>query len=113
MDNTTTGDEKSSNALTAKPSLSDAIQIVNAAIREKEDQLTRIANMDDLEPVEIEGETITKHEVILMVDPKIPARILLEYNYPTLEVLRNDPPQEMWDDLAKAVGLRKVTYLDM
>lgn len=67
----------------------------------------------DLDPVMIEGETKTGYFVQTLVDPREVADILLKYDYPIFAVLKEEPPQAMWDELADRFGLDSVTSFDL
>lgn len=108
-----TGDEKTSDTPSPKIPLSEAAKIVKLAIHSMETQLIKTANQDDQGPVMLEGTTTHGFPVTMMIDPKIPAKVMLEYNYPTYSILEEDAPQEMWDELARIVGLGNVLEVDM
>lgn len=112
MTKESTGDKKTDTS-SIQISLSDAVQIVNTAIRSVENQLIKMANRDEQDPVMLEGETTYGYPVHMMVDPKLVAKIMCEFNYATCYVLQGDAPAEMWDELARRVGLGEVSFVDM
>ena len=96
-----------------KTALEEAVKIVNAAIREKENAYIRISQMDEQAPIMLVGQTRTGHYCQMMVDPKEVAKIFLEYGYQVWNVLGEDAPMAMWDDLASHFGLETVDSVDM
>lgn len=108
-----TGEQKSTE--NAKPALelSEAVRIVRAAIKAEEERLQQIAGGQEEEPIMLEGETSTGYIVHVMSDPAKVAKVMLDYDYPLYNVLEEDLPQEMWDALARMVGLDSVFSLDM
>jgi len=93
--------------------LKDAVKIVQAAIKAKEDYYTKIANAEEQDPVRLDGTTMKNYCCSLMVDPKNVARIYLEHNYPVWSVLEKDAPTELWDDFAQFYGLKNVVSVDL
>lgn len=96
-----------------RSALEDAVKIVNAAIREKENAYIRISQMDEQAPIMLVGQTRTGHYCQMMVDPKEVAKIFLEYGYHVWKVLGEDAPTGMWDDLAEHFGLDSVDSVDL
>ena len=96
-----------------KSTLDDAVKIVKAAIREREEFYKRISQTDEQEPVLLEGRTKTDYRCQMMVDPKEVAKIFLEYEYPLWDILEEDAPTVMWDDLAEHFGLDAVESVDL
>ena len=93
--------------------LEDAVKIVQAAIKAKEDYYTKIANTEEQDPIMLEGMTAKGYGCTLMVDPKDVARIFLEYNYPVWSILEEESPIGLWDDLARFYGLETVSSVDL
>lgn len=93
--------------------LEDAVKIVQAAIKAKEDYYTKIANTEEQDPVMLEGMTAKGYGCTLMVDPKDVARIFIEYNYPVWSILEEESPIGLWDDLARFYGLETVSSVDL
>lgn len=75
--------------------------------------ITLVKDDVDLDPILVEGRTHADYYCHLMVDPKDVAPILLQYDYPVFAVLKEEPPQAMWDDLAAKFGLRSVDSFDL
>lgn len=61
----------------------------------------------------LEGETSAGFTVQVMVDPARMAKVMLDYDYPLYTVLEDDCPQEMWNALARMVGLESVYSVDI
>ncbi len=93
--------------------LAEAVRIVNAAIEEETRRLKEIAATEALEPIMLEGRTVSCYYVQLMIDPAKAAPVMLDYCYPMYKVLEEDAPQEMWDALARLVGLDEVISVDI
>lgn len=93
--------------------LKDAVKIVQAAIKAKEEEYQRIANTEEQDPVMLEGMTVKGYGCTLMVDPKDVARVFLEYNYPVWSILEEEPPEGIWEDLARLYGLETVYAVDL
>ena len=102
-------DEKNSK----KAALEEAVKIVSAAIHEKETAYIKISQTDEQSPVMLEGRTRTGHYCQMMVDPKDVAKIFLEYGYHVWNVLGEEAPMAMWDDLAEHFGLYAVESVDL
>ena len=90
-----------------------AVKAVNEAIVSEEKRLHEIANGAEQDPILIEGETETGYYCQMMVDPKIVAEIFLRYEYPIWNVLEQDAPTTMWDNLAREFGLKTVSSVDL
>lgn len=91
-----------------------ACEVVKSAISDYRTKLEAISlSIDDLDPIMVEGETKTGYCCQLMVDPKEVASILLDYDYPVFAVLKEEPLQAMWDDLADRFGLDSVSSFDL
>ena len=93
--------------------LKNAVKTVQKAIKAEEDKYREIASAEEQDPVLLEGETMNGYVCHLMVDPKEIARIFLEYNYPIWSILEEEPPIDMWDDLARFYGLKSVCSVDL
>ena len=93
--------------------LKDAVKIVQAAIKAKEELYTKIANTEEQDLVLLEGMTSKGHRCHLMVDPRDVAQVFLEYNYPVWSILEEEPPIGLWDDLALFYGLGSVDRVDL
>ena len=93
--------------------LKDAVKIVQEAIRTKKEEYRRIANTEEQDPIMLEGMTAKGYGCTLLVDPKDVARIFLEYNYPVWSVLEEEPPEGIWEDLARFYGLETVSSVDL
>ena len=97
----------------SEQTLADAVRVVRKAISDEEDHLKEIANGQDEEPIMLEGETSAGYIVHVMADPAKVARIMLDFQHPLFKVLGEDSPQDMWDELARMVGLESVYSVDM
>lgn len=93
--------------------LAEAIKIVNEAIRAEREEYEKIAKTEEQEPILLVGETCRGVIVHAMVDPKGIAKIFLNYDYPMIHVLEQEPPQGMWDDIARLVGLEAIESVDL
>lgn len=113
MAETPTGEQKSTDKTNKDTPLSEAVRIVNAAIKAEEDHLKRIAESECESPVMLEGRTATCYFVQMMIDPAKAAQIMLDYQYPIYKVLGEDAPQDMWDAMARMVGLDDVCSVDL
>ncbi len=96
-----------------KATLKEAVEIVNAAIREKEAAYIKISQIDEQDPVMLEGRTRTGYECQMMVDPQEVAKIFLEYGYHVWNILGEEAPIGMWDELAEHFGLDAVGSVDL
>ena len=105
--------EKTKDETIEKQTLSEAVSIVREAIAAEENRLKQIAESQEEDPVMLEGETSANYFVQMMVDPAKVARIMLNYQYPLYKVLAEDAPQDMWDELARMVGLDTVCSVDL
>ena len=93
--------------------LSKAIDIVRTAIRAEEKRLQEIADGTEQDPVMLEGSTTQAYSVQMMIDPSKVAKVMLDYQYPLYRIIGEDAPQEMWDELARMVGLEEVYAVDI
>lgn len=110
--------EESNKANESKPSYTDeqlreAVRIVNQAIREQRESFEEMAKAEDNDYIGLDGETSTGYPCTLMVDPKDVASIFLKHDYPVWSILGEDAPTEMWEELAREVGLDMVEYVDI
>ena len=96
-----------------KEKLSAAVDVVNAAIRKYREELEKLVNGEENEPILIEGETSTGFYCQMMVDPKHVAKIILSYDYPILRILGEEAPDEMWEELGQKFGLEVVSSFDL
>lgn len=89
---------------------SEAVDIVNQAIEKYRASLEAIVSADDGDnnPILIEGITTAGYDCQMMVSPKEVAKIILEYDFSTYEILGQEAPQEMWEDLGRHFGLKHV-----
>lgn len=111
-DNLSTAAEESSVAQ-KKNTLEEAVKVVKAAIEAKEKNLQAYVDAQEPDPVMLEGGTSEGYQVQMMISPAIPARIMLKYDYPTYDILEEEAPSEMWDEMAKMVGLASVDTVDI
>ena len=94
----------------------DAIERVKQLIsdyRTKLEAITLVEKDDDLEPVTVEGDTCKGYHVMTLVNPKIPAQIMLDFDYPVFRILGEEPPREMWNRMALTFGLDEVEFVDL
>ena len=105
-------DNKTKPAYTEKQ-LEEAVRIVDQAIRDRRREYEKIAAQDNQERIELEGETLSGYQCILMVDPKEVAEIFLRHDYSFWSVLGEDAPAVMWDILAQRFGLSTVCHVDL
>ena len=94
----------------------DAVETVQEAIsayRTQLEAITLVKEGFEPDPILIEAETKAGYYCQMMVNPKDVAKILLKYDYPIYEVLGDEAPQEMWDDLAEQFGVGAVTSFDL
>ena len=96
-----------------KHTFDEAVKIVNAAIREKEEYYKKVSKTDEQPPIMLEGRTEKGYSCQLMVDPKDVAKIFLDYGYATCCVLGEEAPMDMWDALAEYYGLDAVEGVDL
>lgn len=113
MPKPTTGEQQSTDQANEAMTLSEAVRIVREAIAAEEARLMRIVNSDEEHPVLLEGDTSTGNYAQTMADPARVARIMLNYDYPLYKILEEDAPQEMWNELARMVGLKNVGSVDL
>lgn len=107
-------DQKKSTNKPDKPDeLREALKIVKEAIAEREKKYQGYLDTEENDPVMVEGETQAGYCCQIMVDPKEVAKIFLDYQYPVWDVLEEDAPLEMWDDLARKFGLSTVSSVDL
>lgn len=94
---------------------SAAVDIVNQAIEKYRASLEAIvsADDDDNDPILIEGSTTAGYQCQLFVNAKEVAKIILEYDFPTTEILGQEAPQGMWDALGRHFGLSEVYSFDL
>ena len=114
MTQSSTGEQKSTESSGEAMTLSEAVRIVREAIEAEETKLKQIAHgpkTDDL--VVMEGETSQGCGAHVLVSAEEAAKIMLNHWYPAYEVLGEDAPQEMWDDLARMAGLEDVGSIDL
>ena len=113
MTETPPGEQKSTDKAKETVPLHEAVRIVNAAIKAEEDRLKRISKSEGDEPAMMEGMTTERFFVQLMIDPAKVAKIMLDYWYPVYRILGEEAPQEMWDTMARMVGLDEVCSVDL
>lgn len=104
---------KEENKTNTTDELRNAVRIVRAAIKAKEEEYLKIATTYDQDPVLLEGETATGHECQLMVNPRDVAGVFLDYNHPICLVLEEDSPNPMWDYLARFYGIKTVRSVNL
>ena len=113
MTEPTTGEQKPTGKAEPDKELSEAVRLVQRAITAEEDRLQRIADGQEDEPILLMGETNAGYDVHIMVNPAKVAQVMLDYDYPLYNLLEQEPPQEMWSELARMVGLESVYSVDM
>ena len=72
-----------------------------------------LTDKDDLDSVMLDGETRTGYYCQMLVSPREVAEIVLKYDYPIFAVLKEEPPQAMWAELADHFGLDSVSSFDL
>lgn len=87
--------------------------VVNAAIDEYRKSLETVAKTKEGDPILVEGETSAGYCCQMMVDPAEVAEILVRWDYPLYEILEEDAPQGMWDELAEHFGLNAVSSFEL
>ena len=90
-----------------------AVPVVNLAIDDRRKELEAIAKDKEGDPILVEGATSAGYYVHMMVDPAEVAEILVRWDYPLYQILEEDAPQEMWDELAEHFGLETVSSFDL
>ena len=110
--------EESNKDNQSKPTYTDeqvreAVKIVNAVIAERREKIAEMAKTEEQDPVGMDGITITGYTCTIMVDPKDVADIFLKHDYPVWNVLGEDAPTAMWEELARKFGLDIVEYVDI
>lgn len=96
-----------------KQGLREAVATVNEAITNERKRLLEISQKEEQEPICIEGETSTGYYCRLMVDPKDVAKIMLDYDFPLYNILGEDAPDSMWEDLGRKYGIGAVCSVDI
>ena len=107
------GEQQSADKTKEAIQLSEAVRIVREAISAKENHLKQLTGSEENHPVMLEGHTSAGYDVQMMVDPAKIAKIMLDYQYPHYTVLEEEPPLEMWDEMARKVGLAAVDFVDI
>lgn len=113
MTKQTEGEQQSTDQANKTMALSKAVYIVREAISAEENRLKRLIDSEEEPHVLLEGETSTDYYARIMVDPSKVARIMLDYDYPLYKILEEDTPQEMWNELARMVGLKNIYTVDL
>lgn len=93
--------------------LHNAVELVNKAINERTIKLQAYTQIEENDPVMLEGETTKGYYCQMMVNPKDVARIMLDYDYPMYDILGEEAPTGMWDDIAAHFGLGSVVSVDI
>lgn len=96
-----------------RQTMDTAVSKVNEAIEKERKRLEEIAKTEEGDPILLEGETTAGYFCQMMVDPKDVAKIALEYNYPVWHILKQDYPEEMWEELGRKFGLATVCSVDL
>lgn len=96
-----------------RQTMDTTVSKVNEAIEKERKRLEEIAKTEEGDPILIEGETTAGYFCQMMVDPKDVAKIALEYNYPVWHILKQDYPEEMWEELGRKFGLATVCSVDL
>ena len=106
-------DTKETNKTNPTDELQNAVKIVQAAIKAKEEKYKKIASTEDQDPIMVEGETRTEYECRLLVDPKEVAQVFLDYNFALWDTVVGEVPDAMWERLAEIYGLYRVYAVDL
>ena len=93
--------------------LMDAVKIVQAAIKAKEEKYKKIASTEEQELILIEGETETRYDCHLLADPKDVAQVFLDFDFAIWDTVVGEAPEAMWDRLAEIYGLYRVYAVDL
>lgn len=96
-----------------RQTMDTAVAKVNEAIEGERKRLEEIAKTEEGDPILLEGETTAGYYCQMMVDPKDVAKIALDYNYPVWHILKQDYPEEMWEELGRKFGLAIVCSVDL
>ena len=97
----------------ANINIKDAVELVNSEIAAYEENLQFLLTNKENEPIMVEGETHTGYHCMMMVDPADVARVLLDFNYPTIHILEQEPPYDLWEELGRKFGLKTVSSFDL
>lgn len=106
-------DTRETNTTNSTDELLNAVKVVQAAIKAKEDRYRRIASTEEQDPILIEGETRTGYDCQLMVDPKDVAQVFLDYDFALWDTVVGEVSDSMWDRLAEIYGLDRVYSVDL
>lgn len=106
-------DTKETNTANPTDELLNAVKVVQAAIKAKEDRYRKIASTEEQDPILIEGETRTGYDCHLMVDPKDVAQVFLDYDFALWDTVVGEVSDSMWDRLAEIYGLDRVYSVDL
>lgn len=93
--------------------LMNAVKIVQAAIKAKEEKYKKIASTEDQELIMVEGITETYYDCHLLADPKDVAQVFLDYDFALWDTVIGEAPAAMWDRLAEIYGLNSVSAVDL
>ena len=104
---------KEQNKINTTDELLNAVKIVQAAIKAKEDRYRKIASTEEQDPILLEGETRTGYECQLMVEPKDVAQVFLDYDFALWDTVVGEVSDSMWDRLAEIYGLDRVYAVDL
>ena len=63
--------------------------------------------------IKLSKKRIQGYNCQLMADPKVIAKVFLDYDYATCTVLDNEPSPDMWGELARKFGLDEVFGVDL
>ncbi|MBR3279237.1 MAG: hypothetical protein IKG01_10140 [Lachnospiraceae bacterium] len=106
-------DTRETNTTNSTDELLNAVKVVQAAIKAKEDRYRKIASTEEQDPILIEGETRTGYDCQLMVDPKDVAQVFLDYDFALWDTVVGEVSDSMWDRLAEIYGLDRVYSVDL
>ena len=106
-------DTKETNTTDSTDELLNAVKVVQAAIKAKEDKYRKIASTEEQDPILIDGETKTGYECQLMVDPRDIAQVFLDYDFALWDTVIGEVSDSMWDRLAEIYGLDRVYSVDL
>ena len=106
-------DTSETNTTNSTDELLNAVKVVQAAIKAKEDRYRKIASTEEQDPILIEGETRTGYDCQLMVDPKDVAQVFLDYDFALWDTVVGEVSDSMWDRLAEIYGLDRVYSVDL
>ncbi len=96
-----------------KMTVLEAVHLVNAEIEAVRKRLEDIVQTIDASPIMVEGRTSTNCDAQVMADPSKIAKIMLKHEYHLWSTLEQEVSEDMWRDIAEAVGLKCAYSVDI